>query len=108
MTHSKKTKQQNEPQNPLLNNGEQLIQEAMSIYNLESFSPVQMAFPNVISNQQENTQGDFALNIQELFAQQSQLFNPPPPPTNIYERGSLGAEEDSQELQAIRAMFDAT
>jgi hypothetical protein len=111
MTQSEKSNQQSTTQaESLLTNSDKLIQEAVSTYNLQNFSPVEMAFPNIISDQQVNTQGDFAMNVQELFAQQAQLFNPsaqPIPQTSTVMQETPDTEGDSQELQAIRAMFDA-
>lgn len=93
----------------LLNDSEQLIQQALSAFNLQGIAPVPMAFPNIINNQQANSETDFAVNVQQLFAEQAQLFNPPPITEAAVpqEQNSEAEAEETQEMQAIRAMFDA-
>ena len=102
----------------LLSQSNQLLANAQSLCNIPGFQPVSMAFPDVISGQSNNAVNPFEQNVQQLFAQQAQLFNPqtssPELPQPSQEEASDAASQTTQqdipeteELQAIRTMFDA-
>lgn len=104
------------PEGQLLNQSNQLLENALSSCNIPGFTPVQMAFPSAISGKQINSSDSYSMNIQQLFAQQAQLFNPPTEtPEAPVTVGSEQPEQasnneatvaETEELQAIRAMFD--
>ncbi|MCC2605104.1 hypothetical protein [Planctobacterium marinum] len=113
--------QQHESQEQLLSQSEQLLQNALNSCNIPGFTPVQLAFPNAISGHQQAQSSNYSMNIQQLFAQQAQLFNPPQentdnpgapvtdpvPDPNAVTDHSPAETTETDELQAIRAMFDS-
>ncbi len=128
----------------LVEQGNDLLKHAISAFEMEAFEPVQMAFPNVIGGSEAKQPGDFATNVNRLFAEQEKLFGTIPSmeqePQPVVQIGAdiehysqpgaqidaqcgaqanilPGIESDtqissppeceSQELQAIRAMYES-
>lgn len=111
MTQAKQsTEQSANVARQLIKDGDDLVQKAMSAFEMPVVDQVQMAFPNVISSSIHNGGIDFSVNVQQLFAQQEQLFNPiavpeEQPSASMNEVASQ--EHETQEMQAIRAMYEA-
>ncbi|ALZ74596.1 hypothetical protein [Rheinheimera sp. F8] len=95
--------------------GQDLLQQALALFELQHIQPVAMAFPDVISA------GGVALTLPDparLFAEQEQLFAGVDSTESESDPGSVSgmsaepapaadASADSAELQAIRQMYAA-
>lgn len=95
----------------LVDQGNNLLHQAISAFEMQPIQPVQMAFPNVIAGDVARGPADYAMNVNQLFAQQEQLFHglevTESEPQPVVTVAADASQEESQELQAIRAMYES-
>ncbi|AJQ97829.1 hypothetical protein [Gynuella sunshinyii] len=63
----------------MVKQGDELLQHSLSLFAIEPFQPVKMAFPNVIGQPEKAVS---AINAQKIYEQQQKLFNSSEPLIN--------------------------
>lgn len=91
---------------------QELLRQAMSLFNLQVAQPVAMAFPTVITDTADATDRIAMMDVHQLFRQQELLFNgqqtPEPAAAPHSEQGTSAAgpePEEPAELKAIQQMY---
>lgn len=120
MQPDKSVSQHSEVAQQTVASGQDLLQQALALFDLQHIQPVAMAFPNVISAGGVALTPPTGLDLARLFAEQEQLFA-----TVDSTESELGSESgpvsampadpaptadapaESAELQAIRQMYAA-
>ncbi|WP_428243366.1 hypothetical protein [Gynuella sp.] len=67
----------NQQTQKMVKQGDELLQQSLSLFSIEPFQPVEMAFPNVIGQPEKAVS---AVNVQKIYEQQQKLFNGCEPP----------------------------
>lgn len=86
-----------------------LLQHALSLFDMQCIQPVTMAFPNVISDTTNSAGSISLIDVNQLFTQQEQLFSsieaPVSAPKSDHEAVAEAVPDESAELQAIQQMY---
>ncbi len=91
---------------------QELLRQAMSLFNLQVVQPVAMAFPTVITDTADAAGRIAMMDVHQLFRQQELLFNglqtaePAAAPHSDPATSAAGPEPgESAELKAIQQMY---
>ncbi|WP_337841422.1 hypothetical protein [Rheinheimera sp.] len=82
---------------------QELLQQAMALFDMAPFQPVQLAFPAVISATAPPPEA-LQLDLQQLYASQEQLFTSPPAETTANHQPPSAAAP--AEPHSVRQMFE--
>lgn len=98
-----------------LADGQDLLRQSLSLFDMQVIPPVEMAFPHVISDTTTPAIDSAASDVNQLFAQQEQLFSGiaepvediwTGPDNNTSSMTEPQASAEPAELQTIRQMYE--
>lgn len=91
----------------IIKQGQDLLQQARNVCSVPQIDPINMAFPDVISGNSEQSPAYFNFDVNALYSQQEELFADGLT-HSANEEAEPDAGVDSPELQAIKGMYESS
>ena len=103
---NKANTEQNNVAQEVVSQSDDLLKQALSLFDVQPTAPVQMAFPTVIGGDTLINPKEHSIDVTQLFVQQEQLFNGQLMP-GVEPSADIEEVSESEELQAVRSMYGA-